>query len=198
MSGADAPTRGVVFRRLFVRGRSVAIGSANTGNVTDVLFDDCTIGDDEGSSPWAFKIKMHTNSPGLVGDIMVRDTKFGKISANTWQDSKNYPAILMSTSYDGHAVNPRLPQPRISNISFVNVSATATVVAGEIIGALHNITELHFEACNFRSSAQRPWLLTNVSLSTCSAVDTMPPFPHAKAAAAKAAAAKDDMQRAAQ
>ena len=40
-SGKLLPTRGVVFRRLFVRGRSVAIGSADSGNVTDVLFEDC-------------------------------------------------------------------------------------------------------------------------------------------------------------
>ena len=63
MSGADGagvqrPSARLVFERLFVRGRSVAIGSADTGNVSDVLFDSCTIGDDEGSSPWAFKIKV--------------------------------------------------------------------------------------------------------------------------------------------
>lgn len=90
MSGNDdagqlRPTRTVVFRRLFVRGRSVAIGSADSGNVTDVLFDGCTIGDDEGSSPWAFKIKMHMNVASHVSGLVVRNAKFGKIASNTWQ-----------------------------------------------------------------------------------------------------------------
>ena len=81
MSGADEagrlwPTRALTFRRLFVRGRSVAIGSADSGNVTDVLFIDCTIGDDEGSAAWAFKIKMHVNMPSHVSGVVFNNCKF--------------------------------------------------------------------------------------------------------------------------
>ena len=54
------PSVGLVFRRVFVLGRSFAVGSEDFGNVTDVLVDECTIGDDEGSSSHAFYFKMHS------------------------------------------------------------------------------------------------------------------------------------------
>jgi hypothetical protein len=73
----------------------VAIGSADFGNVSDVLFDRCTIGDDWGSSPWAFKIKMHVNRASHVSGIVVRNSHIGNITANSWQDPKCYPALQM-------------------------------------------------------------------------------------------------------
>jgi hypothetical protein len=103
--------------RLVVKGRSVAIGSADFGNVTDVLFDECTIGDDEGSSPWAFKIKMHLNMNHHVSGVTVRNTRFGKISANTWQDPKpvflkRFSAFLqVSDVLALFSRSPRLPLP---------------------------------------------------------------------------------------
>ena len=173
------PTSGVVFQRLFVRGRSVAIGSEDFGNVTDVLFDECTIGDDEGSAPWAFKVKMHSNVGCRVGDITVRNTKLGRIAANTWQDpgSDGGTAILIQLSYNDAAIDPRIPQPMCDNITFSNVSATATIAAGAFTGGLNPIRGLHFEQCAFRSTATQPWRLVNVSAATCTSVDTTPTFP---------------------
>lgn len=173
------PTRGATFRRLFVLGRSVAIGSEDFGNVTDVLFDDCTIGDDAGSAPWAFKVKMHSNVGCYVGDITVQNTKLGRISNNTWQDPgiAGGTAILMALSYNDPPVNPSLPQPSLGNVSFVNVTATECVNAGGLTGGLNPIAGLHFKNCAFRASAAAPWRLSNVSVDTCTSVNTTPPFP---------------------
>jgi len=173
------PTSGVAFERLFVRGRSVAIGSEDFGNVTDVLFDNCTIGDDEGSAPWAFKVKMHSNVGCRVGDITVRNTKLGRIAANTWQDpgASGGTAILIGLSYSDPPIDPRAPQPTCDNITFSNVSATATVAAGAFTGGLNPIQGLHFEQCAFRSTSTQPWHLVNVSAATCTSVGTTPPFP---------------------
>jgi len=182
MSGPDAHTRDMVFRRLYVRGRSVAIGSADSGNVTNVLFDDCTIGDDAGSSPWAFKVKMHVNQPGTVSGITFLNTKFGNITTNTWQDSKPNPAIQMGMNYDGATIDRDKPQPSIRNISFINVTATQTNVAGSFKGSsgANPITGLHFDGCNFRATSKSPWLLENVSIATCTSHNTWPPFPTTK------------------
>jgi len=185
MSGSDAsgrlwPTRGLLFRRLFVRGRSVAIGSADFGNVSDVLFDECTIGDDAGSSPWAFKIKMHLNHASLVSDIVFRNTKFGNITSNTWQDPGNDGgvAIDMGMNYGGVPADPSKGQPRISNISFINVNATQTRMAGSLVGGVTNaIAGLHFDGCNFHPTATVPWSIRNVDLSSCSSIHTSPTFP---------------------
>lgn len=183
MSGTDEagrlwPTRTMVFRRLFVRGRSVAVGSADSGNITDVLFEDCTVGDDAGSSPWAFKIKMHVNAPSHVSGIVFRNTKFGNITSNTWQDAKTYPALQMGMNYGNAVVDPTKGQPRISNISFINVTAAQTTVVGAFAGAsTAHIEGLHFKDCDFQSQSLRPWQLVNVSVSSCSSENTSPPFP---------------------
>lgn len=182
-AGALWPTAQLVFRRLFVRGRSVAVGSADAGNVTDVLFEDCTIGDDAGSSPWAFKIKMHLNKPSHVSGIVFRNCNFGRITKNTWQDPKCYPAIQMGMNYGGASVDPTQGQPQIRNISFINTSATQTCAAvGSFVGATaESISELHFEGCDFRTTVAHPWELENVSTSSCTSVATTPAFPTAAA-----------------
>eukprot|EP00936_MAST-01D_sp_MAST-1D-sp1_P000893 g893.t1 len=187
MSGADAsgvlrPSSRLVFQRLFVRGRSVAIGSADVGNVTDVLFEDCTIGDDEGSSPWAFKIKMHANRAHHVSRVAFRNLRLGNITSNTWQDPdlgvNAGVALFMGMNYGGAKIDPGLPQPSISNISFVNVSAAGTYAAGQITGISNSLLQgLHFERCDFASSSPAPWQVSGVNLTSCSSVKTQPAFP---------------------
>ena len=184
MSGADEAgqiwtTARVIFRRLRVRGRSVAVGSAVSGNISNVLFDSCTIGDDHGSSPWAFKIKMHVNEPSIVSGITFRDSTFGNITGNTWQDPKCYPAIQMGMNYGGAAVDPAKGQPRISNVSFQNTNATETCTSvGEFVGATEgSITGLHFESCKFDTLSAHPWILENVSIPSCSSKASLPSFP---------------------
>ena len=84
----------------------------------------------------------------------------------------------MFASYNDPPVDPLRPQPTISNISFVNVTATATVAAGQLVGGLHNISALRFENCAFNSSDKRtPWRLSRVDAASCSSVNTTPPFP---------------------
>lgn len=181
-SGRFWPTTNLTFKRLFVRGRSVAIGSADYGNVTNVLFDECTIGDDEGSSPWAFKIKMHVNVASHVSNLMIRNSKFGNITSNTWQDpgGDGGTAIQMGMNYANAPVLPSRPQPSIFNISFVNVVATSTFMAGSIVGAFPgSIRDLHFENCRFNTISSTGWHLANVSQTSCSSNNSYPPFPTA-------------------
>jgi polygalacturonase len=179
VANVSVPTAGVTFTRLFVTGRSVAIGSEDFGNVTDVVFDECTIGDDDGSAPWAFKIKMHSNVGCRVGDVLVRNTKLGRIRNNTWQDpgASGGTALLMALAYNDPPINASLPQPVLSNISFINVTATSCVHAGAFAGGLHSISGLHFENCAFRATDAAPWRLTNVDTASCTSANTTPAFP---------------------
>ena len=72
-----------------------------------------TIGDDQGSSPWAFKIKMHLNVPSHVSGLRIVNTKFGNITSNTWQDpgDDGGTAIQMGMNYAGVPVDPTKGQP---------------------------------------------------------------------------------------
>jgi hypothetical protein len=81
-------------------------------------------------------------------------------------------------SYGRVAVDPSKEQPHIFNISFINVSAAQTSVAGAFVGAVpDSIYGLHFQGCNFRATSADPWQLTNVSVSSCTSGRTRPPFP---------------------
>ena len=182
LANTSWPTAGVSFTRLFVTGRSVAIGSEDFGNVTDVAFDGCTIGDDEGSAPWAFKIKMHSNVGCRVSGVVVRNTKLGRISGNTWQDPVGGTALFMQLAYNDPPINASRPQPTLENVSFVNVTATSCVHAGDFAGGLHLISGLHFENCAFRATSAAPWRLAAVDMASCSSVNTTPAFPAPAAA----------------
>jgi len=52
----------------------------------------------------------------------VRNTKFGWIRNNTWQNpgAEGDFAIQMGMKYSDPPIDPSLPQPVISNISFIN------------------------------------------------------------------------------
>ena len=168
-----------------MRGRSVAIGSADFGNVTNVLFDECTVGDDQGSSPWAFKIKMHVNQASHISDVRIQNSKFGNITSNSWQDPgmDGGTALFIGMNYGGVKVDPTKPQPYVGNITFVNVTATQARVVGSFVGVASAAAEggsirgLHFTDCNFRATSATPWVLSNVDKGSCSSVDTTPAFP---------------------
>merc|ERR1712048_1498063 len=85
-------------------------------------------------------------------------------------------------SYSSHPVDPTMPQPRISNISFINVTATKTRVVAGLTGAFHPIEGLHFESCNFHATSEEPWVLNGVDVESCSSVATTPAFPGGKSA----------------
>ena len=42
---------------------------------------------------------MHVNRASHVSGIVFRNTRFGNITRNTWQDNKDYPAIEMGMNY---------------------------------------------------------------------------------------------------
>ena len=53
------PARNIHIYRVKLLSRNFCVGSATFGGVYDVLVEDCEIGDDEGSAPWAIKYKSH-------------------------------------------------------------------------------------------------------------------------------------------
>ena len=188
VSRYSQPAMGIEFRRIFVLGRSFAIGSEDFGNVTDVLIEDCTIGDDEGSSSHAFFFKMHSNcgnatvnSQCRIGDVVVRNTKLGWIRNNTWQNPGNEGdfAIQMGLKYSDPPIDPSLPQPVISNISFINVTATKVKKVAHLQGSLNgSISRLNFIDCHFHATSSDPWLLLGgVDASSCTSLNSSPPFP---------------------
>ena len=39
------------------------------------------------------------------------------------------------------------------------------------------VSGLHFRDCNFHATSPDPWALTKVDVSSCSSINSFPPFP---------------------
>lgn len=60
------PAKNIHIYNTTILSRNVCLGSATFGGIYDLVVEDCTIGDDEGSSPWAIKYKSHQSYPGRL------------------------------------------------------------------------------------------------------------------------------------
>jgi hypothetical protein len=65
-SHVQMPSRNIHVHRVTVLSRNLCVGSATYGGVYDLVVEDCTIGDDAGSAPWAIKYKSHQSYPGAM------------------------------------------------------------------------------------------------------------------------------------
>jgi len=69
-----------LFERVTILYRNFAIGSAVSGDVTNITFRDSTIGDAAGSSPWALKIKTDSQQGGVVDGVYFKNITIGNIT----------------------------------------------------------------------------------------------------------------------
>lgn len=93
--GEMVPARNIHIYRSEILSRNVCVGSATFGGVLDVVVEDCRIGDDEGSSPWAIKYKSHQTSPGPMRNHTFRNLRLGRIAPNSWQQPHGGTAIII-------------------------------------------------------------------------------------------------------
>jgi polygalacturonase len=178
-----------------VLSRNVAIGSACEGNVTNVRMLGGRIGDDEGSSPWAFKVKTHVPNGGVVANITLDGVTFGKIAPNTWQQPKGGTAIqILLEQYgegEGEGAGARawgvggsgLPVPSptvIRDLTFRNIAVKGAVHAGVFTAAApYNLTGLVLENVTFGTLAGKApwWSCTGVVPGTTVGDGVVPPLP---------------------
>ena len=180
------PTARIVVRNSYLRARNFAIGSATYSNVSEVLVEDCRIGDDEGSAAWGIKIKSHSPSGGDVSNITFRNLSLGRIAPNSYEEPSGGYALSMYSNYgastgDGSGTKPPPFAPsRTHNISFLNVSGlSARWAANPLNGAPGGglLGPLHFENVDFGNvSEAEPWVCANVTGTTVSGF-VRPPLP---------------------
>ncbi len=140
------------------------------------------IGDDNGSSPWAVKIKTHTPYGGVVRNISFVGVRLGRIAPNTWQMPHGGTAFYINlTPYNNPPFPPGAPQPAASSfvgITLQDIFVTAAVNAGDFGAvapleiqwlALRNVT---FGAIKNEASA---WSCSR--LNNTVAVNVTPPLP---------------------
>ena len=122
-SGKDADGRAVnissnniTVRNIeFGNGHGITIGSEMSGNVTNIIFQDSVAkGTDNGPH-----IKSTIGRGGKVENVIYRNIEL--------KDVEN--GIALSENYNG--ANQSGPVPILRNISFINISGTATKEAGQ-------------------------------------------------------------------
>ena len=77
-----APCSNVTIRRVKVVSRNICVGGATQGGVSDIVFEDMSVGDPTTvTSPWAIKFKVST---GHLRNISFRRIKIGRIGNTPW------------------------------------------------------------------------------------------------------------------
>lgn len=66
--------------------------------VYDVVMEDCEIGDDVGSSPWAIKYKSHQQYVGTLRNHTYRRLRVGRIASNSYQQPHGGYFMSIGTS----------------------------------------------------------------------------------------------------
>lgn len=158
-----------------------AIGSSTYGNVTDVLMEGGRIGDDNGSSPWAVKVKTHTPRGGVVSNITLKGVRLGRIAPNKWQQPNGGTALfVLLEPYNNPPFPPGAPQPsasRFSGISLIDVYALEAVTAGVFEAAAPLAIEgLSLQNVTFGSvTSHDPWSCARLNGTVAKGVE--PPLP---------------------
>jgi hypothetical protein len=180
------PAANILIRNTTVLSRNIAIGSACFGGIYNVSMVGGRIGDDEGSSPWAYKIKTHVPYGGVVSGITLSGVRLGKIAPNSWQQPHGGTAfdILLEQYGGGIDLSGRgLPQPprtEIRDIVFDNIAITSAVSAGSIVVEPGFAVEgLVFGGVDFGNARLvRPWSCSG-NVSGTSTADNSPAIPKA-------------------
>jgi len=183
-SHIQMPSMNIHIYRVKLLSRNFCIGSATFGGVFDVLMEDCEIGDDEGSSPWAFKYKSHQSYAGALVNHTYRRIKVGNIQPNHYQQPGGGYFISIELRY-----SPLIPNrtchvnratmsgdcPIFENITFEDISATGAERAGSIAGFDGDLlTGLTFR--NVTVPTHKSWDCGFVDVNSLTGVDVSPPL----------------------
>lgn len=176
----QVPSRNIHIYRTKVLSRNFCIGSATYGGIYDLVMEDCEVGDDDGSSPWAFKYKSHQQYPGTMKNHTFRRIRVGRIAPNDYQQKNG--GYFMSIELRYHPLIPNRTChewncPRFEDIHFEDIRATGASRAGDINGFKGDLLKgLTFRNVTFAEEPKQGWSCGYVDLDSFSAVDVSPPL----------------------
>ena len=185
-SHIQMPARNIHIYNTKILSRNFCVGSATYGGVHDVVMEDCEIGDDEGSSPWAFKYKSHQQYAGTMRNHTFRRIRVGDISPNPYQQPDGgyflsielrYHALLPNRTCHINRAADQGDCPIFEDIRFEDIRATGAARCGDIAGFKGDLLRgLSFKNVTFATAPKKSWKCGYVDLQTFSAVDVSPPI----------------------
>eukprot|EP00041_Stephanoeca_diplocostata_P014180 m.255214 g.255214 ORF g.255214 m.255214 type:complete len:484 (-) comp19612_c0_seq1:225-1676(-) len=179
-SHIQCPARNIHIYRVTVLSRNFCVGSATYGGVYDLVMEDCAIGDDNGSSPWAIKYKSHQSYPGTMRNHTFRRLRVGNIQPNSYQQPR--AGYFMSIELRYHALIPNRTClswdcPLFADVSFEDIVITGAARAGDINGFKGDLLQgLRFSNVSFVNTPALGWKCGYVNTSSFSAIDVRPPL----------------------
>jgi hypothetical protein len=163
------------------------------GGIYDLVMEDCVIGDEFGSSPWAIKYKSHQNYIGTMQNHTYKNLKVGKIWSNSYQQRNAGYFISVELRYHPLIPNRTCTEydcPLFKDVRFENISISGAQRAGDINGFKGDLlTGLSFKNVTFKDKPKLGWSCGYTDLRTFSAVDVDPPLTCVEGAAAPPAPA---------
>lgn len=134
-----APCRDVTVRRTKVLSRNICVGAATQGGVSNILFEDVSIGDPNTvTSPWAIKFKVST---GDLQNITFRRLEIGKIGNTPWMYPKTAPGQAFYINVEGgRGASP----PTMNGLTFEDISVVSVKSVGHINGPASCMRNLTF------------------------------------------------------
>lgn len=156
-SGVPRPSDNITIRNTLILSRNFAIGSDTSGNVTNILMENCQISGDEGTAAWAIKIKSHENMIGVVENITFRNLTIGPLVNTPQQPHAGYAFSMYMTYGDPilehHAALKHVgPPPLFRNITFQDISIKKANLVGSIAGLNNSIIQdIHWINVNVES-----------------------------------------------
>eukprot|EP00035_Acanthoeca_spectabilis_P009015 m.161537 g.161537 ORF g.161537 m.161537 type:complete len:187 (+) comp14579_c0_seq2:46-606(+) len=148
--------------------------------VYDVVMEDCEIGDDVGSSPWAIKYKSHQQYVGTLRNHTYRRLRVGRIASNSYQQP--HGGYFMSIELRYHPLIPnrtctKWTCPTFENVNFEDILVTSAERAGDINGFAGDLLNgLSFKNVTIMEKPPLGWTCGYVNMSTFAAVQVEPPL----------------------
>eukprot|EP00927_Polykrikos_kofoidii_P077578 TRINITY_DN74510_c0_g1_i1.p1 TRINITY_DN74510_c0_g1~~TRINITY_DN74510_c0_g1_i1.p1 ORF type:complete len:456 (+),score=62.94 TRINITY_DN74510_c0_g1_i1:56-1369(+) len=176
----QVPSRNIHIYRTKILSRNFCVGSATFGGVYDMVMEDCEVGDDNGSSSWAFKYKSHQQYPGSLKNHTYRRIRVGRIAPNDYQQKNG--GYFMSIELRYHPLIPnrtchKWDCPLFENIHFEDIRATGASRAGDINGFDGDLLKgLTFRNVTFAEAPEQGWSCAYVDTKSFSAIDVDPPL----------------------
>jgi len=176
----QVPSDNIHIYRVKVLSRNFCVGSATFGGVSNLLMEDCEIGDDSGSSPWAIKYKSHQSYAGAMVNHTFRRLRVGNIRHNSYQQRNGGYFMQIALRY-----HPLIPNrtcsswncPAFQNISFEDIVITGAESAGGIYGFKGDLLQgLRFRNVTFVNKPKRGWDCGYVNLTNFEATGVDPPL----------------------
>ena len=172
------PARNIHVYDTKIVSRNVCVGSQTFGGVFDVVVEDCEIGNDNGSAPWAIKYKSHQSFPGPMKNHTWKRLRVGNIAPNSYQQPNGGYFISIELRYHplipNRTCHPPWDCPIFEDVSFEDIVVTRTKRAGDINGFYGNLLRgLRFKNVTI-DRWETGWSCGYVNLTTFEAESVIP------------------------